>query len=472
MLVVDYGYLETPYLSEFPYLEGAQEVRMGVQFQIQTETALGSEFLTAKKQNLGSQFLTADQKALLSQFEVKKEKSLATQFNTASDLFLGSQFRSNVIVNTPMGIQFKPKFENGQKKTALEFRGAIPSSPDKNKQGFTHFDCPGGGYLNEFPYLEESLYLVPFNCVAFGAQWRVVQQKPLGTQFRAVIYNTTNLRILIDFPSRGTTVTGGPNNAWSQPSGTGKNWIATSTQASSSNGFSPYNMNTDVVEQYWRSADGVKSATITCDTEITQGVFVDTLAFINHNLTGGATVTMQSSNVSDFSTIEQAVTLSVTRKDMYWIAPTLPLVAYRYWRFIINDPGNPDNFVRVGTVVFGSAIIFSNESFVDRVRYGQKQFVDQVYTEGFTNVSNDRGKKKFLELDFKNLIYDRQNFQSMRSVFDQAGITLKCLWIPLPQQPTRFSLFAKLTEIPSEEHNYKAADADYVDFSIRLDESL
>jgi hypothetical protein len=70
------------------------------------------------------------------------------------------------------------------------------------------------------------------------------------------------------------------------------------------------------------------------------------------------------------------------------------------------------------------------------------------------------------------LVYGKSNFQSMREIFDYAGVTLKCLYIPVPQQASRFAVFGKLADIPAEEHNYKGADADYVDFSIDVDESL
>jgi len=324
-------------------------------------------------------------------------------------------------------------------------------------QSLPHLICYGDGYLNDEPYLSLYPYLQSFFCVPVGVQFEAVQEKVKAFQFRSALYNTTNLRILVDFPSRGVT---------------GSNWTATSTKTSGSNSFSVNNVNTDIVEQYWRSENNVVSATLTCDTELAQGVYVDTLAIINHNLSGSATVTLQASNDSGFATVPFSTELDYEENNMYYIAPTLPITSYRYWRLDITDAGSSDNFLRIGTIVFGAAIVFSNESFVDKVKFGQRQFVDKVYTEGFTNISNDRGKKKFLNLDFKNLSYGKINFQNMRELFDYAGITLKCLYIPVPSQPGRFAVFGKLSDIPAEEHNYKGANADYVDFSIEVDESL
>lgn len=327
----------------------------------------------------------------------------------------------------------------------------------KQSKSLPHYECFGSGYLNDEPYLSLYPYLDSFFCVPIGLQFQSVQEIAKATQFRAALYNTNNLRILVDFPSRGVT---------------GSNWSATSTQTSSTNSFSVNNLNTDIVEQYWRSVTGVLSATLTCDTQLAQGVYLDTLAILGHNLSGSATIELQGSDSASFSNIPFSTYITCEENDAYYIAPTLPLIPYRYWRLNITDAGSPDNFIRIGTIIFGSAIIFSNESFLDRVQFGKKHFVDKVYTEGFTNVSNDRGKKKYLNLEFKNLAYGKVNFQSMKDIFEYAGTSLKCLYIPVPEQASRFAVFAKMSDIPSESHNYKGSDADYVDFSIAVDESL
>lgn len=397
----DYGYLQTYYLSEFPYLQPAAENGVGLQLLAE---------ITRDKVN-GLQF----------KGQIDKEKALAFQMlqNITKDHIAAHQFLG---------------FINKEKTLGSQFVGIIDDEHIAALQILQRISREN----------------------SYGLQFQVVKEQSKAIQFRSAIYNTTNLRILVDFPSRGVT---------------GTNWTATSTQASSTNGFSVNNLNTDIVEQYWRSASGVTNATITCNTQLAQGVFLDTLAILNHNFSGSATVELQASN-DNFTSVLFTTFLNYEANNIYYIAPSLPTNAYQYWRLIISDPGNQDGFLRIGTVVFGSAIIFSSESFVDRVRFGQKQFVDQVYTEGFTNVSNDRGKKKFIGLDFKNLAYKKFNFQSMRSLFDYAGITLKCLYIPTPQQPSRFAVFGKLAEIPAEEHNYKGEDADYVDFSLEVDESL
>jgi len=290
----------------------------------------------------------------------------------------------------------------------------------------------------------------------FLSQFDRISSVDKGSQVLFALYNTTNLRILKDFPSRGTG---------------GTNWTANST---ASGDFSPYNLNTDIVEQVWRSASGVKTGlTLTCDTQVTQGIFMDTLGILNHNLTRSATVDLQASNDAGFGSIPFQIELSVIDEpNIYYIAPSLPVNSYRYWRFIINDSTNTADAIQIGTIVFGSSEIFQGECFVDQVQRSTRHFSDKVMTEGFTNVSNDRALKYSTQLEFRFLNFQKGNYKRIRNVFREARTSLKCLWIPTPQFPERFAVFGKLTQIPPETHKVISGDADYVSFNTEVDESL
>lgn len=455
----------------------SQSLAVGAQFQSLIETAYGVgvqlEADVTAETLAGMQFeglvTTAYPAALQFQGRVEKEDAI------------GSQFQSKRIEAYTAGVQWLADVETSA-SVGIEQRAA---------RGWIHRQC-GPGYLEEFGYLQDWPYLAPRVCVtgglqfeavgqrqffyglqwqgkieqqeAYGIQWRgkIFRELPVGLQFEAVtltsvgvqvrvaIYNTTNLRIMCDFPSRGET---------------GSNWTASSTAPSSTNAFNVNNLNTDIVEQVWRS-NGDPSVTLTCDTQRTGGVFVDTIAILNHNLSGGAEVVVEYSDNNIIYNFY--ANMLVERENMYYIAPNLPLEAHRYWRFVINDPGSSG--VQIGTIVFGSSIIFQGECFIDTVRFGKKQFKDQVFTEGHTNVANDRGKKRFLGLEFTDLNFGKANFRQLREVFDESGTILKCLWIPTPQTPSRFAIFGKLEEIPEETHNTRGED--YVSLSIRVDESL
>lgn len=492
---------------------------VGLQFQglIETAYGVGAQFeaKTSAETLAGMQFeglITTEYPAAL-QLENKIE----------TDQSAGFQFQAKRVEAYAAGVQWQAAVE-ATSPTGLEQIAA---------KGWIHYKC-GPGYLEEFPYLTEWDYLVPRICVHGGLQFegrgertaeiglqfqgkiyetlipglqfqgkiyevapisaqfvakRIEQQpvglqfqakifeslangfqfqgkiyetlpiglqceaitlKPVGMQVRVALYNSTNLRILCEFPSRGET---------------GNNWTTISTAPSSTNAFNVNNLNTDIVEQVWRS-NSATSVTLTCDTQRTGGVFVDTIAILNHNLSGGAEVEVQYSDNN--ITYNPYANMLVEPENMYYISPDLPLTPHRYWRFVINDPGSSG--VQIGTIVFGSAIIFQGECFVDTVRFGKRQFKDQVFTEGHTNVANDRGKKRFLGLEFTDLNFGLANFRQLREVFDDAGTILKCLWIPTPQTASRFAVFGKLEEIPEETHNTRGDD--YVSLSLRVDESL
>lgn len=290
-------------------------------------------------------------------------------------------------------------------------------------------------------------------------------------QITQVLYNTTQLRILCDFPSRGAT-SGAGNNAWGYPVAGGQNWEASSTLPGD---FHVFNVNTDIVEQMWRSNTGdITGVTLKCDTEVSQGVFIDTFAILNHNLTTSANVVLEGATDSAFASIGFAETLTIIadHPNIYYIAPTLPTQGFRYWRITISDPTNTETSLQIGTILFGSSIIFQGECFTQRVRKTTKHFADRVRTEGFTNVSNDRALKFSVGLEFLNLDFSRGNYRNLRAVLDHQRTSLKCLWIPTPQFPQRFAVFGKLPEIPVEEHNVIAETADYVNLNVEIDESL
>jgi len=303
-------------------------------------------------------------------------------------------------------------------------------------------------------------------------QVQVVKTQTFAFQTKVVLYNTDNLRILCDYPSRGLATPSGGNNSWGNPDGTGQNWKATSTEPSGTNDFDVANVNTDITEQYWRSATGVLvSINLDCDTE-GSGIFSDTLALLNTNLTTSALINYQASNDSNFASIEFSTFITPEIDgDNVWVSPELPINSYRYWRVAINDPTNTDNFVRVGTIIFGSSVIFSGECFVDRVEFEKVNFTDSIVTEGQTTIQNDRGVKKKVRLGFRNLDYNLSNFSAIQEIFSYARTVLKCLWIPTPDYPKRFMVFGKLARIPKEVHNVKAQDINYVDFNVEVDES-
>lgn len=292
-----------------------------------------------------------------------------------------------------------------------------------------------------------------------GFQADMIRIDRMGFQATMVIYNVTQLRLLASFPSRGTTALGGDN------------WTASSTAAGDD--FGAKNLNTDIVEQVFRSVN--TAVTLTCDTGISQGTTLDTIAILGHNLTSSAVVQVQGDKSSSFASPDVVFNLQVEVGNMYYIAPSFPTGVEnqnRYWRFIINDHTNPDGYVQIGTLVFGNSDIFTrSENFQNPIVRRPIHFKDEVETEGFTNVMNDRSLKETLKLRFDKLRFESGNFGILRSLINNSRTAHKVLVIPTPQYPSRHAVFAKLVELPEISHEAIDEDNEYVTLDLEWDES-
>lgn len=510
-------YLETDYLTE-SYGGGAAKGAMYGQFQavINTTNVINSQFngIINKTLALNSQFSGTinQQLALKGQFSAEildfKERLLG-QYDAQIDIENVLKSEANLIIDT-------------FKKTLSQFNGDI-SNQEAVKAQFDANILGTGAVLKtealatnmfvrlcsfylEGGYLEDD-YLVPQICaslrsqilanvldvksevlsqihgqivdspvqifsqfegkinteVKLKAQFESQIVGSINAQFTSIIYNTTNLRILCDFASRGTT---------------GTNWTAKvgATDASETGDFDINNVNTDIVEQRFQSKSGfITSLNLVCDTEITQGVTIDTLAILDHNITTSGSLVLQGSSDSGFSSIDTNIELTITENNIYYISEDFPTFVdqNRYWRLVINDSNNADNYIRIGCILFGNSIIMQGDCIEDRIRKKTRDYVDEVETEGFTNVSNERTKKRSVNFRFPKIQYGNGNYVKLNDLFESAGTTLKCLWIPDPQYASRFAVFGKLTQIPDEEHEVmgdKNQDLDFITMTIDVDE--
>lgn len=285
-----------------------------------------------------------------------------------------------------------------------------------------------------------------------GFQLQLITLKSTGLQWRSVLYNTNRLRVLCDFASRGVD---------------GLNWTASSEATVD---YEANNVNTDIIEQTYRSV-GRTGVVLTCDTQVSQGTFLDTLAILGHNMTTSANVLIQGSNDPAFGTVGTSISLAQAEKNTYYISPDLPAASYRYWRISIDDPTNSDNYIEIGAILFGSATIFSGECFANPIRIQRQAFSQSVTTEAYTTVTNDRAIRRRVSLDFRNINFSGGNYENLVNIFETRRTTHKCLWIPDPRYPSRYAVFGKLTEIPEEEHQDNGLDNDYVSFSVEIDEA-
>lgn len=275
----------------------------------------------------------------------------------------------------------------------------------------------------------------------------------MGAQVRVALYNATNLRILCEFPSRGLT---------------GVNWSANTTAAGD---FSVNNLNNDLVEKVWRAATGFTSGIqLVCDTELPQGVFVDTLAILSHTMTTSAVLLVEGDEDPAFGSPGFSQAIPVSQDNVFYIAPELPLNGFRYWRFSIDDPTNTGT-IQIGSILFGESRVFIDECVRNPIMLRKRHYADEVMTEGFSHVQNDRGIRREVTLNFEKLRIGGGAYGILDGVFQNQRTNLKCLWIPTPQYPSRYAVFGKLVEIPTEEHIDLGEDADYVNMTCTIDEA-
>ncbi len=347
----------------------------------------------------------------------------------------------------PIGVQVQ-----GTTETQGEFGSEVKTS------NLAHSFCPGAaGYLDTIGYLSES-YLSTRMCVSAGAQFQFVATEARGCQVLGTLYNTTNLRILHDYDTRGDD---------------GLNWTSNSTEISSTDSFNVNNLNTDIVDQVWQSSFGtVVGISLDCDLGSFPS-FMDTLAFLNHNMTTSAVVTIHLSDNPAHAPTGESFSFDQTLFDSIYIAENLPTLGWDFMRIDIDDPTNLDGFIYIGTVVGGSALVMTDrECFTQNVKRTPVSFADGIQTEAFSYVRNFRGIRYKSQMTFKNMLYTGTNWSRLDNLFNDINTTLKALWIPTPAFPLRYMTYAKLTRIPEQNHNVISEKSDWINFTIDTDEAL
>ena len=498
MIQVDYGFLELPFLTT-PFLTQTSEAVNGMQVtkEITTEDPVG---LQVQREVTIEDPVGMEVNRSIDETEVPTGLQVLRQITTETPT--GLQVLKEITTETPVGFQVNRLIldllsPNGMEYTIRPWQHRICPvflvDPFLTTSFLAQRICvvPGMQVLRRittetptgFQVLRRIDAEVPIGMqilrqidaeVPVGMQVLKVLAARVGMQVAISLYNATQLRVLCEFASRGASTTGGGNNLWGNPIGTGQNWSASST---ASGDYGANRLNTDITDEKWRSA-GIGSVLLRNDSEITQGILIDTLGLLNHNLTSSAIVTLAGTNDPTFVSTPLVINLQATADNIYYIAPTQPFDKYRYWQLTIDDPTNPDGYYEIGTIVWGNSDIFPlTQNFTDLVDFGFKDFVDSVETEGFTDMENSRALRKHLSLDFRSLDSRLGAFDILRSVFTTYRTTHKCLWIPTPdpvdmENTALFAMFSKLVEIPRETHNAINGSAlRYIDLRINLDES-
>lgn len=471
------GYMEEyDYMEDPSYMANVAKGSFGLQFERVIRDTKSYGLQHEKVINLASaralqhEKVIASSKAIGLQYEftlrTSKTYGLQYQLGIQNGKSYGLQFESTINTSKVFGLQF----------TASKFRTKILDGSYYETDYMTDFymaeracltlpiqwqsevaDSQGFGLQYEIITKGERVVPLQYSFTittakAYGVQYDAVSVRAYGLQFTSVLYNITRPRILCDFDSRGTTTT----NVTSNSTAVGD--------------FDPNNVNNDLAEKVWRSTS-TANVFLDFDTGLSQGSQVDTLGIFNHNLTVGANLFLQESNDSSFTTVGRTTKIPIELENIIWLSPNLPDDKYQYVRLLMQDPQNADGYLQIGIVVFGAARILSTECFTDEVDYGETHYKDIIRTEGQTNVSNDRGVRRDMTLDFNTIGYSSRDFTILKEVFRYARTSLKCLWVGDPKNPTRLGMFAKLSSIPRETQKNMGENADYVSFTVNVDEA-
>jgi hypothetical protein len=443
-MITNSGYLDLPYLSE-PYLAPFATASEGMQVnqRIFTSDDVGTQAL---------QRIFTDKplsvQAKMKVFTFKRQGTQVQQRIFTSD-DIGVQSLQRIFTDKPLSIQARMKVFTDRKQGA-QAQQRIFTDKTISMQSLQRI------FTDATIGIQSKMRV--FTDRKRGFQTKMLRAARQASQVTMVIYNITQLRILMNFTSRGT------------PALSGNNWLSTAPLKAGDFGAS--NLNTDLLEQRCQTQGTPAIWELRCDTGIPQGAFVDTAAIMAHNFTKSARITMQGSNDPFWSSAGFSVVLITEIDNMYYIAPTLPTDGYRYWRFLIEDSTNPSELY-IGAIVFGSARIMTvRENFQNPVTYGRRHFKDTIETEGFTNVSNDRATRKNLSLNFSDLLIDASNYNMFIDYMNHVKTDLKALIIPRPTRPSAFAIFSKLTQLPEETHNAIDDDAYYISFTLSWDEGL
>lgn len=159
----------------------------------------------------------------------------------------------------------------------------------------------------------------------------------------------------------------------------------------------------------WR-ATGDASETITFD--LGQGYTVDSVALISHNFTSAATITYQSSNVSDFSVL-------VTNQALTWregiIFGFVTSANVRYHRFTIADAANPDTYVEIGRIFIGEHYSPEKNFHLDYTT-GKIDLSAVTEAEEGNYFSDEKSKRRKINLGWKSPISinltEREKFEA------------------------------------------------------------
>ncbi len=124
---------------------------------------------------------------------------------------------------------------------------------------------------------------------------------------------------------------------------------------------------------------------------------IDYIVILNHNFTSGATITIQANATDSWGSpsVSEVITYSESP-----IVKNITLSSYRYWRLVVDDSSNPDNYIQIGNVFLTAGLTMPG---MDVNKIVAKKTTSE-YSKSLSGqiFPNERTLLKYGEFYFKN----------------------------------------------------------------------
>jgi hypothetical protein len=120
----------------------------------------------------------------------------------------------------------------------------------------------------------------------------------------------------------------------------------------------------------------------------------------NHNITTGATVTLEANATDVWTSPSLSVSITPVAGVIY---KTFASSNYQYWRLTINDASNADTYIQIGNVFLGLGVTLAG--FSPGVYLPKKSNSESNLSISRQLTGMNRIKYKYCELDFVSITY-------------------------------------------------------------------
>lgn len=174
---------------------------------------------------------------------------------------------------------------------------------------------------------------------------------------------------------------------------------------------------------------------------------INCIGIFGHNLTIGATVTIQAHSANSWgSPSESAPAAVVADPDgnvLQRIVQFNVYSAYRYWRLVFADPSNPDGFIQIGRIAGGAYYEFdrniSQNFAIERVDPSETD--NRV--PGRQAFWRDRGRFRRATIGFR--FQNRTQVEKVEAIHTKIGSSNPCILALDPDNyPTKDSMYCHL----------------------------